>query len=133
MRRQSLDGLSAGQVGTVLEPSQVAAAFLVEMKAQIELGDLQIEMKAADLQVTDSRGSGGQDLQHDLKDGVAAGIPCKGQVFHHGFERQVARGKGIERRPPAPSQQLNKLGSAAAVAPQRRHVEKIPDERLELA
>src|SRR5947207_596777 len=132
MRRQSLDGLSAEQVGAVLEPSQVGSGFFVEMQTQIELGKLQIKMKGADLQVCESRGRRGQDLQHDLKDGVAARIPYKRQVLHQGFERQVARGKGVQRRLPAPSQQLHKRRIARKVAPQRRHVEKIPDERLEL-
>src|SRR2546422_11662906 len=103
------------------------------MKTQIKLGELQIKMKATDFQVANSRGSGGQHLQQDLKDRVPAWVPFKLQVFHHGFERQVAVGKGVEHRVPAPSQQLDKGRIARKVAPQGGHVEKIPDQRLELA
>ena len=72
------------------------------MKTQIKLGELQIKMKAADLQVAHSRGRAGQDLQHDLKDRVPAWVPFKLEVLHQGFERQVAVGKGIERCVPTP-------------------------------
>ena len=103
------------------------------MKTQIKLGELQIKIKAADLQVAKVRRGFGQHLQQDLKDRVPAWVPFKLQVFHHGFERQVAVGKGVERRVSAPSQQLDKGRIARKVAPQGGHVEKIPDQRLELA
>src|SRR5256885_4442587 len=102
------------------------------MKTQIKLGELQIKIKAADLQVAKVRRGFGQHLQQDLKDWVPARVPFKLQVLHHGFKRQVAVGKGVERRVAAPSQQLDKGRIARQVAPQGGHVEKISDQRLDL-
>ena len=90
-------------------------------------------MKAADVQVADSRRGAGQHLQHDLKDRIPAWVPFKLQVLRQGFEGQVAVGKGIERCVPSPSQQFDKGWIARQVASQGSHVEDKPDQRRELA
>src|SRR2546426_1210057 len=107
MRAEPPNRLSFEQVRTILESPQVTLGILVEMEAQIELRALQIKGKAADVQAANSRGSGGQHLQQDLKDRIPTRISFKPQVLHQGFERQVAVGKGVERRVPAPAQQFD--------------------------
>src|SRR5438093_13035070 len=89
-------------------------------------------MKAADVQVADSRRGAGQHLQHDLKDRIPAWVPLKLQMLRQGFEGQVAVGKGIERCVPTPAQQFDKGWIAREVAPQGSHVEDKPDQRREL-
>ena len=83
--RQSLNGLRVEQIGAVLESSVVTSRVLVEMKSQIKRGELQIKIKATDIQVANSAGIRGQHLQGDLKDWVPTWVPFKFQVFHHHF------------------------------------------------
>src|SRR5439155_4242375 len=129
---QSRHGRCVEQIREVREPDPVTVAFLVEMKTQVELRELEIKMEAADVQVSDSRRRVGQHLQQDLKDGVAARIPFELQVLQHGLERQVAVGERVERGGPGPAQQFDKRRVARQVAAQGGHVEKIPDQRLDL-
>ena len=106
--------------------------ILVEVKAQIELGDLQVKMKPADLEVANSRDCR-QRLQRPLKDRVSARVTFNCQMPQHGFKRYVAMGERVERRVPAPPQQLHKGRIIRKVATQGDHVEKIFDQRLNLA
>src|SRR2546422_9289588 len=122
MCAEASDGLGFKQIRAVLESAVVTVRFLVEMKAQIELRELQIEIEAADLQIAKLGGHCGRYLQDDLKDRIATRVPFEFQVLHHGFERQIGVRKGLEHRLARPSQQLDKSRIVGKIASQRRHV-----------
>src|SRR5213076_2729893 len=98
IQRQSLHCVRMEEVGAVFKSARIASALLVQIKTQVKRGELEINMKAADVQVANSRGRLRQHRQQHLKDRVPARIPFKFQIFHHGFKRQVRVGEGIERR-----------------------------------
>src|SRR5262245_55134323 len=94
--RQSFYCVGLEKVRAILKSRRITFGHLVQMKTQIKLGRLRIEVEGSDLQISKFQLLGRHNLQNDLKNGIAAWIPFKFQVFNGGFKRQVRIGEGIQ-------------------------------------
>ena len=136
MQDEALDAGPVEEIGAVLDDAAEPVGGLDEVEAEVELGDGAVQRQLLG-SAGDRTGAGGgerrgAELEDDLEQGVAGGVPLGLQPLDEHLERDVLVVVGPERHRSHPAEQLAEGGPAAGVDPQHQRVHEEADQALDL-